>query len=906
MPFKEMLRALSGDRDAGSTGTVISQENARRLKRTAGYSGQAIIELAPDLVGVFVPLAGLFMKAASFIAKKIGWVEFLERLEKGIEYQADVAPEQIFEQFTRVVLKISESIPLILVLDDLHWADAGSLSLLFYLSRRLSEAKCRLMIIGTYRPSEVKLSHEDSRRLLESISNEVQRYRGDVEIDLTATVSGETGRAFVIAALDAEPNSFDEDFRRSIFELTQGHPLFTVELLIALRERGVVSKDERGRWFVSRPVSLEELPKKVEAVIKERVDRVEPELRTVLNCGSVEGEEFTAEVVSHVHDLPMLRLSKYLDSDLRARHRLIKEMGEARSGEQPLHYYRFQHSLFRQYLYDSLGRLQRQQLHGAVGAALEKVHASDLGAVAGKLALHFDLAGDAAKAILYYRQAADWARLSFSSEAALSLYSRALEILGADGEVTLRFELLMGRERVLNLTGRRERQKADLDELLKLIGVKGDDSHLAEVYNRLADYHSVLSDFEASISIAAKAEEVARRCGNARAEAASLALQAWVYQRLGKSESARRAALTAIDAADAVGDLRSKAGAFNHLGSVCHDAGSYTEAQEYYEQALEIMRALSDVRGEAITQINLGVIHYRTRRYAEARRCYEEALAVRHNIGDKVGEAAVLSNLGVLYYTTREYEAAINAQKRALNIRIEVGEKQGEGISLMNLALVEHALGYYPEARAHLIEAVEIRRALRDRRGVAIGLNNLANVLCATGEYDYAVLLQRRALRKLRNIGARADEAYSLSYLGRALEGCGRLVAADEAYAAALRMRRDLGQQALAVSDLAGLARVASARGEMVTALGHVREALAGVEEHGPAGIDDVGVVYLTCVRVLEKSGHTEWASDVLRQARSDIMDVAVKIEHDDMRRSFLNNVPEHAELNRLWERRLQ
>jgi predicted ATPase len=906
LPFKEVLRTISGNSEELSTGTVMSQENARRLKRTAGYSGQAIIELAPDLIGVFIPAAGLLIKALLFVAKKIGWIEYLEKLEKGNQSQADIAPEQIFEQFSRVLFKIAERVPLILVLDDLHWADAGSLNLLFYLSRRLDGAKCRLMIVGTYRPSEVKLGNEEGRHPLENISNEIHRYRGDIEIDLTATISGETGRAFVDAVLDAEPNSFPRDFRRVVFELTQGHPLYTVELLIALQERGALAKDERGRWFVSQPISLEELPKKIEAVIKERVDRVAPELRRVLDCGCVEGEEFTAEVISQVYDLPMLPLAKHLDSDLRARHRLVIESGESWSGEHLLHYYRFQHNMFRQYLYDSLGHLQRQQLHGAVGSALEKVHAPDLSAVADKLALHFDLAGKAAKSILYYRQAADSARLSFSNEAALPMYSRALEMLGEDGDISLRLDLLMGRERIYNLIGRREFQKADLDDLLNLVSIMGDGTHQAEVYNRLADYHSVLSDFGASIRAAVEAQEVARRCGDAQAEATSLVLQAWAYQRLGEAEPARQAALAAIIAADAAGDLKSKANAFNHLGSVHHDAGSYKEAQEYYEQALGIMRALLDVRGEAITQINLGIIHYRTRHYAEARRCYEEALAVRHNIGDRVGEATALSNLGVLYYTTREYEAAMEAQRRSLNIRVEVGEQQGVGISLMNLALIEHALGYHAEARAHLVEAVEIRRALRDRRGVAISLNNLAHVMCATREYEYAVILQKRALKTLHNIGARSDEAYSLSYLGRALEGCGRLEAADEAYTAALQLRRDLDQHALAVSDLAGLARVASARGETATALLYVQEALSGVEAYGAMGIDDLGDVYLTCVRVLKKCGHPVQASDVLRQARSDIMEVATKIGDDAVRRSFLNNVVEHAELKLLWERNHQ
>jgi adenylate cyclase len=104
--------------------------------------------------------------------------------------------------------------------------------------------------------------------------------------------------------LDIEPNRLGEDFRRAVFAHTGGHPLFTVEVLRAMQERGELVPEAEGRGVEGPSLDWERLPARVEAVIAERIGRLGEELRDVLAVASVEGEQFTAQVVAQIQDTP--------------------------------------------------------------------------------------------------------------------------------------------------------------------------------------------------------------------------------------------------------------------------------------------------------------------------------------------------------------------------------------------------------------------------------------------------------------------------------------------------------------------------------------------------------------------------------------------------------------------------
>lgn len=140
------------------------------------------------------------------------------------------------------------------IVDDLHWADAGSISLMFHLSRRIRGN--RILILGIYRSADVAQGRDGKRYPLGSFVNEAKRDFGNVELDLTEAEA----HHFVDAFIDTEPNRLEKTFRDKLFRQTQGHPLFTIELLRGMQEQGMLVKDEENMRIESQELVWDALP----------------------------------------------------------------------------------------------------------------------------------------------------------------------------------------------------------------------------------------------------------------------------------------------------------------------------------------------------------------------------------------------------------------------------------------------------------------------------------------------------------------------------------------------------------------------------------------------------------------------------------------------------------------------
>ena len=187
LPFREVLGILTGTVADRALSDAAKTRNADRLKTIGVRTVQVIVEAGPDLVGAIVPGASLIATVGKAIAHRAGWMDELDRLSKPkhvMNASSALDQNHLFEQYCNVLLTLAKEKLLLLILDDLHWADDSSIGLLFHLSRRMEAS--RILIVGTYRPDEVALVRGSERNLLEKIALEIKRYAGDVTIDLAA------------------------------------------------------------------------------------------------------------------------------------------------------------------------------------------------------------------------------------------------------------------------------------------------------------------------------------------------------------------------------------------------------------------------------------------------------------------------------------------------------------------------------------------------------------------------------------------------------------------------------------------------------------------------------------------------------------------------------------------------
>lgn len=433
LPFRQILALLTGDLEARQSIGAINQENARRLWDLIPQSVGALIENGPDLIDSFVTGEALLKRAISYSGNRTAWLDHLENeieLRRGRPHPINIdhgdSRKDLFDQYTRVIQNIAKDQPLVLILDDLQWADKGTISLLFHLARRIDDH--RILIFGAYRPDDVAQFHEGEQHPLVSILSELKRFFGDIEISLDQTSESE-GRRFIDDFLDTEPNRLGERFRHSLFLHTAGHPLFTIELLRQMQDQGDIFKDDQGQWIESEELGWKTMPAKVEAVIQRRIERLPRNLREIIDVASVEGEEFTAEVISKIKGLEESEIIRQLSQDLDKRHILVEASGIKRIGQQRLSAYRFRHNLFQRYVYENLDVVERSFLHEKVGYRLEQLYGRHKGQIAVHLARHFEAAGELEKTIDYLLLAGNWAKRVSANDQAIAHLMRGTKLL---------------------------------------------------------------------------------------------------------------------------------------------------------------------------------------------------------------------------------------------------------------------------------------------------------------------------------------------------------------------------------------------------------------------------------------------------------------------------------------------
>ncbi|MEJ2011303.1 MAG: AAA family ATPase [Anaerolineales bacterium] len=514
LPLREILGMLTGDIEARSKAGVITRDHALRLWNIMPETARIMVECGQGLIDTFVTGTSLLQRTGASMPDEAGWQAELQNLV-GFDKSRlpDPVPVQnaLFEQYTRVLQTLSRHVPLMLVLDDLQWADTGTIGLLFHISRQL--AGCPILIVGAYRREEVAAGRRGERHPLEAVIHEIQREYGAISVNL----SDADQRAFVDAILDSEPNRLDPPFREMLYRQTHGHPLFTVELLRGMQERGDLTRDDQGCWFAASNLDWETMPARVEAVVAERIARLDPQLQAILQTASVEGEVFTAEVISRILGVEEGKMLSLLSNELDRKHRLISAESIQRVNGHFLSRYRFRHILFQKYMYSSLDEIEKTHLHERVGTNLESLYESgeELLPDALQLARQFEQAGDIKKTIRYLYEAGRRAIQLSAYEDGSAHLCKGLELLSRLPKNSERDELELRLQLEISLTwkynwGSPEGIKA-IERTSELCRQLDKPAPMSRAMGELATYHYVKAEYKWAVEYAREALRLARQ-----------------------------------------------------------------------------------------------------------------------------------------------------------------------------------------------------------------------------------------------------------------------------------------------------------------------------------------------------------------------------------------------------------
>jgi DNA-binding SARP family transcriptional activator/tetratricopeptide (TPR) repeat protein len=502
-PFRELAKMLGGNVESRVLTGNVSVEHALRLWRLIPQVVEIVLEEGPDLLDTFISSWDLLAAGQATRAIKS---EQLVRLQSRVEQLSQpvnrrmVQQESLYSQFTGFLSSLSRKAPLVLILDDLQWIDTDSVNLFFHLCRRLPGL--RILLLGAYRPEDVAVGQAGKTHPLEGVVHELQTSCGDILIDLMDN----DGLEFIELLLDSEPNLLGPDFRRLLHRHTNGHPLFTIELLRGMQLRGDIHRDNQGNWVEGEYLDWDRLPVRVEAVIAERIRHLPEDCQDLIRTTCIEGEHFTAEILACIHGLDEKEVIRMLSRELAQRHRLVAAHSRKQLQGKTLSQYRFSHILFQKYLYQQLDDVEKAHLHEQVGTMLEVFYLQDLDKfpeITQQLARHFELGGIVEKAVQYYTLSGRYAvQLSASSEAA-SHFQRALRLAKTlpgspkrDGQV-LNLHLSLGPALTAAVGWGAPELEKNYREAEDLLGKMHDDARLVPALWLLAVYHLGRSEHKA-------------------------------------------------------------------------------------------------------------------------------------------------------------------------------------------------------------------------------------------------------------------------------------------------------------------------------------------------------------------------------------------------------------------------
>ena len=792
LPFREILGLLTGDVEARWAAGAMTREQACSLWKTFPWTAQILVDSGPDLIDTFVRRAAL-LERASKAAPGTGPLAAVHELLAHQPVGAGMPAAQqssLFEQYTRVLQALARQVPLLLVLDDLQWADMGTISLLFHLGRHLDGS--RILILGAYRPEEVAIGRGGERHPLEPVVNELQRVFGDIVVNLGQAES----RDFVDAVLDSEPNRLGTTFREMLYRQTRGHPLFTIELLRGLQERGDLLPDAEGRWVEGPDLNWGSLPARVEAVIAERIGRLSEPLRAALRVASVEGEVFTAEVVARIRGAGDAEMLGCLSSELDKRHRLVRAQSIRRLDGQFLSSYSFRHILFQKYLYGTLDEVERVRLHEQVGTALERLNSAQDEAVVldAQMALHFEKARIAGKAIHYLHRAGEKAvQLSAYREGRAHL-TRGLDLLltlppsPERDRQELALQISLGRTWMVDMPAI-ERESA-ITRARELCSRAGTPSELCWVLGELAIFHYVRGEYRKAYELGEELIGLAEQAG----DPVLLSLGHWcvgfVLFGLGEYRAARvhLAQVTSFYAPLQRHQPFVLLGADGGVSAIAYDACALW-CLGYPEQALKRSReALDLARGIGHSFSLADVLTYAGCTFESMRGNARKLLDFAKEL-EQLSKGMGSSSFGGMGTCFRgealarlgQVEEGIACMRASLAKRRSHGDLCYQSGVMASLAMAEATAGRLAEGLATLAEALAFVEESGERHWESELRRLQGELLLAQGDEAAAEASLRHAVEVARRQEARSWELRAVMSLGRLWQRQGKEAEARDA-----------------------------------------------------------------------------------------------------------------------------
>lgn len=681
------------------------------------------------------------MMKAHFIGHLIGFDFSASPYLRGVLHDTKQIRDRALHylvQFLAAVSREADLDAVVILLEDIHWADESSLEALAYIMQ--NSQNIPLLIMSFTRPS----FFEQHPHWLTMVQPRHQH------IQLQPLSKAESNQ--LLDEILKKAKEVPELLRDLVVNRAEGNPFYVEELIkVLIDEQAIISGTEEWH-IVAEKLSTVRIPATLTGILQTRLEGLSFSERAALQCAAVVGRVFWESAVEYLENTrqPDETLVLFDDTlpetlqNLLRRELIFDRHISAFSGTRE---FIFKHALLREVTYETVLKRLRHTYHELAATWLVEHGGERVNEYAGLIAEHYERAGDLAQAASWYQQAGQQATSTYAPDMALGYLQKALTLSKQPSEaINIHLKLA----EVLELLGRWEEAETHCRAVLTL-GTQDvehiDHKSIAYSLQSLGQLLSLRGEYAPAL----ESLETARAEWNLLEDKVGLAdtLNSIGNLHWRKSEyvSARQILEESLALSVEINDKRVRSMALNSLGNVAYDQGDLTSARTLYEENLMIKREMGDKRGIARALNNLGNVVSDLGDNAAARLLYEECLAQLGEMGDRRGMGMVLNNLGLLVLEQGDLAEAQKLHEESLELKRSMGDKPGISLSLNNLGIIALEQKDYAAAKKYFLEGLALEREIGAQHTLIYDLIGLAGLAMQLGLDQAEGEQMRRAVR---------------------------------------------------------------------------------------------------------------------------------------------------------------
>jgi len=620
---------------------------------------------------------------AALIGELLGFDFSESGFVRGIRNDARQIRDRSFNHIAQFFMDLALVSPVVLLLDDIHWADNGSLELIEYLAKL--EIDLPLFILCTARPSldESYPNWGSAFPLCEIITIK------NLDLDASRELVGE-----ILQNVTDLPRELVETLARN----AEGNPFYLEELIKVLIEDGVIVKGEDIWQIVPHRLTQLRVPATLTGVLQARLDRLPSMESDVLERAAVIGRTFWDAAVEAMRGSESAQALAGEDvhsvlSALRNKELVFPHLPSTFDTVQE---FIFKHAILREVTYERVLKAKRKLYHRMAADWLIQQSGERVDEYLGLIAQHYELAGDTGRAVEFLERAADQSMSLSAYREALSASERALAILASSEDTN----------------------PAVRARLLLTIG----SAHLS-----LTDHAIAAARFEGCIALA-------RTIHDRGLESKALARLGRIGLEQSKFDQAERNLRDSLAIARELNDMDVLAYTLAHLGYISHYQGKYADAQKYGEESYHFARKTGDATAQAFSLNMLAMISVNNRQFEQAHAYYLQAIEICKGAGDRYGLARAYNNLSELIRVQGLYAEAKPYALEGIKLARELGNRYAVPLMLINLVYSQVGLAEMREAYATVREALQLNIENNSIAWILFSLVGYANILAAEGK----------------------------------------------------------------------------------------------------------------------------------------------------------------------------